>query len=771
MMFEIALTRVLAVVLRYHYVYVVVSVAICGLGLGGIFRYYVLQRLGAKWMKAILVLSAACFGLAIALTLAILLLTPFTEWLEVQTAISLVTVLPYFFAGLFLATAFEVFSDSSGTLYFADLVGAALATLLVLLVLEVGGGINACLVSAVLAAVAAAALVVERPKSALMPFALVVLVGLGVLAGRNVTHPFVQLKALGVTHGDAAYVKPLYRELAFGIDGVHRVYSEWNAFARTDVVRYKPEVGGDTLYVYTDGDVPTTIEHFNGDLETQRSKQFFIGFLPYYLHPAPERVLSLGSGGGMDVLLGLLGGAKRIDCVEINPSIPHIVQLFGEFSGNPYDYEGVNLYITEGRSFVHRSKQRYDLLYMALTKTATTASLGMSLVESYVHTVNAFRDYFQHLEPDGMLAFIMQAEPLVMRGALSMGQALVELGETQQDALHSLLIVAVPEQRYGTTPYRFLVLAKRSPFTRQEAERLAKAALACGLRCDYVPWWKETGPLEPLLQGKTDFLHFARNPNYNPTGLNVQPVYDDAPFYVDLSFGVPAPLIKLAWLIGGLLGGFLVIVLASRKYVWKEPALPVVPFIAYFAFLGVGFMLVELSLLQKSTLYLGYPTLTLSVVLFALLLGTGLGSLLSQALPVDGLKRAIAASALLTACGAGLYNLLLPGLFSATLHWSLVGRSLLLMVLLLPLGAVMGVLFPSGLRLVGVALPRDLPWMWGVNGFASILGSVACMAFAKLSGFSLALYLGAAIYLLVVPLAWCLRKRRTGAPGLAALQN
>lgn len=745
MMFEIALTRVLSVVLRYHYVYVVVSVAICGLGLGGILRYYTLRRLGPAWNSALLVWSAALFALTSAGALALLLLTGFTEWMEVQTAISLVTVIPYLFAGVFLSTAFEVFHESSGLLYFADLVGAALSTLFVLMVLEIGGGLNACLVAAVLGAASAALAGLEERRPVQLGGSLLVLALLGLLAGANASSPLMEVKALGVSHGRSDYVKPLYRELALGLDGVQRVWSDWNAFARTDVVKYKPEVG-DSLYVYTDGDVPTTIEPFDGDLRKQRNKQFFIGYLPYYLKKAPQRVLSLGSGGGMDVLLAQLAGAKQIDCVEINPSIIEAVDLFGDFSGRPYDYENVSLYITEGRSFVKRNPQQYDLLYMALTKTATVSSLGMSLVESHIHTVEAFRDYFGHLKQDGMIAFIMQAEPLTLRAFLTMGQALVESGDSQSEALKSLMIVRVPDEQVGYTPYEFLVLGKRTPFTRPEAERLAKAAFACHLQVRYVPYFKEASFARPLLEGDSTFLSFAAD---SGTGINVGPVYDDAPFYVDMSFGAPVALRQLAWGLIALLAVFVAVVLATRKFIAKQPALPMGPYIVYFFLLGVGFMLVELALIQKSTLYLGYPTLSLAVILFALLLGGGFGALISQGLEGERTNRGLLVFSLGATVLITLYGFLLPPLFDATLHLPMVGRALLTLALMLPLGAVMGGLFPSGLRLLGRSWPDDLAWMWGVNGFASILGSVLCMMLAKVVGFTLALWLGAACYLLV----------------------
>ena len=216
-----------------------------------------------------------------------------------------------------------------------------------------------------------------------------------------------------------------------------------------------------------------------------------------------------------------------------------------------------------------------------------------------------------------------------------------------------------------------------------------------------------------------------------------------------MSFGAPVALRQLSWGLIALLAVFVAVVLVTRKFLAKQPALPMGPYIVYFFLLGVGFMLVELALIQKSTLYLGYPTLSLAVILFALLLGGGFGALISQGLEGERTNRGLLAFSLGATVLITLYGFLLPPLFDATLHLPMVGRALLTLALMLPLGAVMGGLFPSGLRLLGRSWPDDLAWMWGVNGFASILGSVLCMMLAKVAGFTLALWLGAACYLLV----------------------
>jgi hypothetical protein len=174
----------------------------------------------------------------------------------------------------------------------------------------------------------------------------------------------------------------------------------------------------------------------------------------------------------------------------------------------------------------------------------------------------------------------------------------------------------------------------------------------------------------------------------------------------------------------------------------------------YFSLLGVGFMLVEVVLAQRLVLYLGYPVLTLSVILFSLLLGGGMGSLWSQTWRAGrGLALRASACALLAALGAAAIHSLHPHIVEATLAWDIRLRCAVAMALLMPIGFVMGTPFPTGVRVVGSWASDLVPWMWGLNGVTSVVGSVAAMAVAKVAGFSSVLAAGAGIYVVAGALA------------------
>lgn len=762
--FEVALSRAFSVLLRFHFVFLAISLATSGLGLGGLADYLtgrLLHRTGA--VNAHLSLRAAALAILYPLSICLLFATPLAGYLTSVWVVSGVCILPFFLAGTLLSRIFAEHSQAGGTLYFADLLGAALGSFLVIGALQLMGATNVPFVCGIMAAGAAVALAFmggSRPEAA--PTRLARLVGVGLLPllllalGANVRLHVVDLPIMPLRDDPAA--KPLYRELGDPKIGAKIVYSEWNAFARTDVVTNAQADGTtnphDDMYIYTDGEVPTNMLWFPGRLPQLKSRlQTFIGFRPFDWF-RPDKVLLIGPGGGLDVLLASATGAREITGVELNPSIPRIVRRFGDFNGHIYDRQNVRLFVDEGRSFVRRSRAQYDLIYMALTKTATTASNSLALVEGYIYTQEGFEDYLRHLTPNGKIAMVLQEPGLLLRTMLTALDALQHEGMTREQALDSIIVANVPQALYNMGPYRQLLIVSKAPFDRAVSARLAKETVAIGFEPGYFPGAYEPVPYSWLSQQHATTPEFVAAWNqwlFGEQLLNILPRTDDQPFVVDLTFHLPRQF--LALLIGALVlsAVFSVVAMARQRSAGTGASLGAV---VYFAFLGAGFMLVEIALIQKLVLYLGYPVLSLSVILFALLLGGGLGSLLSQRWDVSLASRVAGAAA----CGVVVYGVALQfgqgPIVAATLGWDIRLRCLLTMLMLLPLGMALGMPFPTGLRAVGARAQSFVPWMWGVNGLMSVVGSVGAMMIAKFWGFHMTLWSGWAVYLLTALLAW-----------------
>ncbi len=757
LVFEIALTRIFSVLLRFHFVFLAVSLAICGLGLGGLVDFLIRRR----WphttdSSSFLASCALLFSLLTPTGIVLLMATPLAAHLTSVWVITAACLPAFVAAGIFLSHAFARYSSFSGHLYFADLLGAAIGSCLVIVILQLVGGFNTPFICGIGGALAAL-MVAAGERKVIMAIAgllAAILMTGALMANQRVR--FVDLPRVPLAAGPTT--KPLHRELTDPRINSRIICTEWNAFARTDVVA-TPRKGkyfepSDDLYIYTDGDVPSNMLAFDGDLEAIRNKyNDFIGFLPFR-HVQPKKVLLIGPGGGLDILMALAVGSDQIDGAELNPAIPRIVRKFQDFCGPIYDYQNVDIKVAEGRSYVSRSSERYDLIYMALTKTATTASSSLALSESYAHTVEAFVQYYGHLSDRGQLAFVCQHPLILMRALLTARQAIMqETGASSTEAVKHLAVASIPRHEYMLGPHRHMLIMSRRPFTAQQAEKLGKQAVVMDLVPGYFPEVFTPLPFSWLTEQNltaeqfvTQYNQWHRRPPANR--WNFLPCTDDRPFFVDCTFGIPSQFRHFLWVLA-----MATLLLSAAAWLWLRQQDSSVlqqvrfwPAVAYFALLGVGFMLLEITLIQKLVLLLGYPVLTLSVILFSLLLGGGLGSLVSQSWPDETVHRRAALAALGIVMTTGALYLLLPPIIAGALHLDITLRSALAMVLLLPTGFVLGIPFPSGIRMIGSSNGDLVPWMWGINGLASVIGSVGAMVGAKLIGFGVVMLLGAACY-------------------------
>ncbi|MEI6500551.1 MAG: hypothetical protein WCP21_05930, partial [Armatimonadota bacterium] len=553
--FEVALSRAFSVLLRYHFVFLAISLATSGIGVGGLIDY-----LTNGWFHRTLTplthlsLRAALLAALYPLSIYLLFATPLAGHLTSVWIVSGVCILPFLVAGSLLSRIFAEQSQSGGTLYFADLFGAALGSFLVIGALQLMGATSVPFVCGLVAAVAAVVLALSRAGSGesshtkgALPVArtvsLLLLPILGGLLFANMHFKLVDLPIMPAREDAAA--KPLYQELGDPKVGAKIAYSEWNAFARTDVVTNARPDGTtdphDDYYIYTDGEVPTNMLWYPGDLgKLEPRLRTFIGFPPFEWFQ-PKDVLLIGPGGGLDILLASAVGAKRIDGVELNPSIPRIVRRFADFNGHIYDRENVHVWVDEGRSFVRRSQDKYDLIYMALTKTATTASNSLALVEGYIYTREAFSDYLAHLTPNGKVAMVFQEPALVLRTMLTALEALQQSGLDRQQALDCLIVCSLPPAAYFG-PYRHLLVISKRPFTAAASADLAKRTIAAGFDPGYYPGAFEPAPFNWLTEhhvSTPDFIEKWNQWQFGRKLLNLEPRTDDQPFVVDLTYHMP----------------------------------------------------------------------------------------------------------------------------------------------------------------------------------------------------------------------------------------
>ncbi len=709
LLFEIGLTRIFSATIWYHFAFIAVSVALLGWGLGGFAVHLLHDRLTVSRDGAARL--TLLYGLSIPLALGLIVRTPLLPaWLPFYFLVSLV---PFFLAGMALSMLFALGRENAGRLYFADLLGASIGALTVTLLLGWLGGENAVLAVAV-APVVAAGLFSPR----LRRLAAVVALGLGLAVVANERTGLLEIRD--------APAKGLYRHLA-ETPGTQVALTGWNAYSRIDAVTgFAPPF---LARLYIDSDAWTGVLEWDGRRESLGDEARWFRALPFAVAPPGARTLVIGPGGGSDVIVSLAAGAERVTAVEMNPLMFRFVRHFGARAGNVYDHPRVEAILSEGRTFVRRTDRLYDVILLGFVDSwAAVASGGLSLSENHLYTVEAFEAYLDHLTPDGQLV-ILRWEVDVPR---LVSNAVALLGPR----VAGRRIAALVERRRGDreNPPQMAFILKKRAFTRAETGRMAAWRAA---RPVILPGREVEEPYAGLFEGRTSFRDYLAR-----ASEVVDPVYDDRPFFFarERPWGVPSAMRQAFVLILApvlLLSGLLV-------FRGKPPGEAVAPYAAslgYFACLGVGFIAVELALLQHLTLLLGHPIFTLSLLLFTLLASGGLGSASSGRFRPGPVCLAVGLLTLLLA-------FVLPRLVPTLLPLPLGGRMAVAVALVAPLGFLMGMPFPRGLRATGRGPFPAPPFYWGLNGVFSVIGSLATMVVAVTVGFTWAMVGGGACYFL-----------------------
>ena len=719
LVYEIALTRLLSFLLHYHFTFLVVSGAICGLGLGAALAFYVRPRpqeldRWAGWVAFACALSMAFAACAFA----------FFPRLS-PSFLALIAGLPIVLAGLFLTWIFTARSGESAQLYFFDLAGAALGTLVVIPALEWLGGPGVLLLASSLTLVAAAW--VRRSRA--MAAASLVAVAALVLQARD---PVLRVDLAAL---ETAADKPMFRALKGGGEAVA---ARWSAYARTDVVDRSGDTG---LNLYVDGGAGSYMFRFAGDFR----RLFFLrreaAFFPYYFGPR-ERALIIGPGGGQDILYALMTGWQRVEGVEVNPEIVSLVREYGDYNGHLFDREGVDIHAGDGRHFLENSQRHYDLIALPLVYAEAADLVGYALLENYLFTREAFAAYLDHLTPGGRLALVVHNHALMLRSIVTLADLWQQRGLDAGEVLDHVVIVngtrADPRAREAQRP---LLLVQKEPYTRSQLRELRAVLDELGLHLYFAPGIAERPFFAPLRRdGVEAMVESAQG--------DISPVSDARPFFYDVGVGIDPKLRNLLW--GALLGCALVLFLPLVRVSARQViAGAVAPFVLafYAAGLGAAFMLVEMYLLQRMGLFLGYPTLSLSATLFGLLLAAGIGSLFSARFSLLQSARGLGFCTLGTGVFFLFYGAPLDALLSAAHAWSAGARGLLVLALVFLPGMLMGVLFPSAMRLASSAI--CVPWMWAANGLSSVLGSVGAVVLTMQWGVGQVLLVGGGVYVLM----------------------
>jgi spermidine synthase len=764
LLLELALTRLFSVVLFYHFAFLAISIALLGLGAGGVCAYLLKTRLAGTGTRALAARLCITNSVVVLVMLEIVLHVPVAlqvSWANFGrlTALYLAAAVPFCLTGLLFAIVFARETRQIPRLYGADLGGGALACLALVPLLNWVGGPNVILVAGAAMAVAATIWAEARSlrrNAALLALALIALIGVN-YSGRLI---------------DVVYAKGMFR------DPAQVEFARWNALSRVEVDRK-----GGAKVIVIDADANTFImnaelSHWH-DTEWERDLMSAPPALANVLRPHGEFAI-IGPGGGVDVLRAVANGSPSVTGIEINPIIATTImrERYADYSQHLYQRPDVHIQVTDGRSFLRSTPQQFDVVQMTLVDTwASTAAGAFALSENNLYTVEAFREYFNHLRPDGMVA--------ITRWEFQHPREALRVVAVAMEALHRLGVanptrnfIVVSQGSLDEDGIPVVVLAKKTGFTPAELEAVTTHMNDYpDLEPLYLPSDPGQNPFSDLI-ASNDPNAFARGYAYN-----VSPVTDNAPFFfftlkpgqilgekglrggIDwkVNLGVLVLLLVLAISVIAVLA-FLVLPLALRSRTKRHSPLPLL----YFVAVGLGYILVEIAFIQRFVLFLGHPTYALTVVIFLLMLSSGAGSLFSRLwLPRTDLGWVPLVFVIVTLLADVFF---LPSRLAALVGMDFGYRLLVSGVLLIPLGFVMGMPFPTGLRAFAVLPTPELPagqraadnaveWAWAMNAAASVLGSVLAMVIAIQFGLTVTLACGTAAYLLALLLMPTLRTK------------
>ena len=797
LMLQIIQTRILSVVSWYYLAFFVISLAMFGITAGTVWVYGRRHRFSEKTLAHDLTYFSSAFAVTNALCVAVQMTlapaatgmaTDFVVALELATCLAI----PFFFSGVVVSLALTRSPLPIGRVYAVDLAGAAVGCLGVLLLLNLTDGPSALLWVSVAAALAAACFAGsgfgDVPRSR-MPFAGLLLQAKPIL---------VVLVLCAIANGlTGKGLQPMFVKGNLEATEAAPIFVKWNSFSRIAVREGRnksamrerddePAMWGPSPTfrpvqwsvrqrgMNIDGDAATTTYAFDGDVAHAAFLKYDITNLAHFL-PDHRRAAVIGLGGGRDMLSARVFGVPDITGIEINPILMQLLTSapgYSEFSGLNR-LPGMHFHVDEARSWFARTGETFDVIQMSLIDTwAATGAGAFTLSENGLYTVDAWRIFFRRLSPSGVFAVSRWYSP----------ENINETGKIVSLAVATLFDLGVSEPRrhifLASAGHIATLIVSRSPLSAPDIARLKAVSKEMQYQLLLSPEDTPTSPILRNIVASSTSADLARYTSSLP--LDFSPPTDERPFFFnqlplyDLRKTVNFALSNRAdGIASGNLTATLTLVRAfvtSLLLVIITILYPLQPAIAdvgrrlasggtaYFLLIGAGFMSVEIGLLQRMSVFLGHPIYSLSIVLFSLILATGLGSLISDRLPLTSRRRFVSWS-LITAGYLACIPFWLPPLLLAFDGAGLLTRASLCVATIAPAGLLMGYGFPTGMRLVSAVDRTPTPWFWGINGAAGVLASSFGVACSIAFGIYVTLMAGALCYVLLIPAAIILQSR------------
>lgn len=771
--FELFLLRYFSVTQQYHFAFFVVSIAFLGYGTAGSF----LTVIKKEFSQNIIGLFSLFFSASIFFCYILSNSIPFDfiqlAWKPEQIFIIILTYIilgiPFFFSGLIISSAVTQYTEIVNKIYFADLLGAGTGTILSFFLFLIKGDIGAIFIISLLPLMAA--IVFSLRKNSIITSISILMILLAVIVFQK-NPEWIKFRI--------SPFKPLPTALRY--PDSHHLLTKWNSTTRIDVidspaVRFAP--GLSLLYndllpkqygISIDGGDLTAVTSFeNKGSPGLKFLSYLPSSLPYTVLSHP-RVLILEPKGGLDVLTAHVFSAKKIKIIDNNPLLSKVIsEDLSQFSGNLYQQKSVDHVVSEARTALKRIQGKFDLIVLSLTDVLGAAGTGIyGLGERYLLTIESVSEIFSKLDKNGIVNFNLYLLPPPRQEARLLATCIEALEKNGKDPNKNLIAV-----RSWATLSIFL---KKNPFTGSEIDSLKKKCF--DLRFDLVFYFNIKRE-EINIFNKFDQPYYyniitqllnadKRKIFYRDYLFNIHPVTDDQPFYYNYfkitKIKATYKTLGLKWL-PFLQGEFIVplvfvhalifatllilfpFIILRKRYDHKTNYLK--PFV-FFTLIGLAYMFVEITLIQKFILFFGQPIYSAGIIIFSLLFSSSLGSFFSNRFIHENIVKRLRISLLLCSGLLAVNPPILMILFDRFGGLPLVGKIPLSLAIIFPLGFLMGFPFPSGCRKLKAVSSQIIPWAWASNAFASVIGSVAALLIAFICGYSYVLWIGSGLYILAI---------------------
>lgn len=780
LLLEITLTRLLSVITWYHLAFFAVSTAMLGLTAGATTVYLKPEWFTSEKRSQTLVQTCLGFAFSTVLSLTLLcviplhfLLSPAGNFLAFLAATA-VGALPFYCSGVVISAVLTKSNLPVNRLYACDLLGAAIGCLGALGGLEVLDAPSLILVCGAVGALAGCFFTEATTSATLRRNSYLAVVGLLILAPVNAS------TRLGI--------RPYYEKRWVGRAKIASVVERWNSHSKVAIlpmVEAIPQYWGPSPvaptplirqhYMDIDGEAGTTVRQFNS-LQDIDHLRYDITAMAYYLRPTGGACI-IGVGGGKDLQTALLFGHERVTGVEVNRIFIDLLQTrFRDFAGLA-NTPKVNLVVDEARSYLSQTPATYSVLQMSLIDTwAATGAGAFSLSENTLYTTEAWVTFWNRLNDQGIFTVSRWHNP----------QDIGETGRILSLSMAMLLKVRVaqPSQHIAvvTTDNISTLLISKRPFTESELQQLQSTCQNLKFKLSIAPGVQSNLNILNQIVAARSVSELASIVESAP--LNYSPPTDENPYFFNM-----LRLRNLTQSLdsNGVIKGNMIATLTLLVLILSLSVLTVITIVLpllvrrntgndgtsasqvrwagmlFFSLIGAGFMLVEIALIQKLSVILGHPIYGLGVLLFTIILSTGAGSLLSERLPIDR-SPWIYIFPILTAGGIFLTQFLLQRgtatLIIAPLSYR-IGASVLL---IFPLGLLMGFFFPTGMKLAQQHEAEATPWYWALNGIFGLLSSAIAVFLSIYFGISTNFYLGLVIYALLPLCLWKMIQVSQGPP-------